>query len=64
MNRAVVRADNATKLHSKIMKVGRDVFYEENELGGGAAGTLRYAEPFIESVGDAGDQGDSIRVNR
>ena len=64
MNGTVVRADCIVKVHSDILKAGRNEFHDRNEPGRGAGGALGYTEPFVESVGCAeGSQGDNIRVD-
>ena len=64
VNRTVVRADCIVKVHSEIIKAGRNESHGRNEPSRGAGGALGHTEPFVESVGCAeGSQGDSIRVD-
>ena len=61
---AVVRADRIVKIHTDIIKAGRNESHDRNEPGGAAGSTLGHAEPFIDAVGRAeGSQGDSVRVD-
>ena len=54
----------SSKIHSDIIKTGRNEAHHRSEPGGGAGGALGHTEPFVESVGRAeGSQGDSIRVD-
>ena len=63
MKGTVVRADCTVKIHTDIIKAGRNESHDRNEPGGGAGGTLGHTEPFVESVGRAeGSQGGSIMV--
>ena len=65
MKGTVVRADCIVKIHTDIIKAGRNESHDQNEASAGAGGTLGQTEPFVESVGCAeGSQGDSIRVDR
>ena len=62
VNGTVVRAVCIVKIHSDIIKAGRNESHVQNEPSRGAGGALGHTEPFIESVGGAeSSQGDSIR---
>ena len=64
MERTVVRADCVVKIHSIVIKTGRDESHDQNEPSRSAGCALGHAEPFIESIeGAKASQRDSIRVD-
>ena len=63
INGEFVRPDCFIEIHSDVFEAGRNESRDGDEPGGSASSALRYAQPFVESVGGAeGSQGDSIRV--